>query len=284
MITSGVKRGIRTLRKLFAFFERDFISWTTYKTDFTMSIFTLALGALSYGFLGQSATVVENVDRYYSTNFLTYLIIGMAVQTYINQALFMTTNTFNPWTMENVLMSPISLRLYIAGSSIMSFVWSTVYFLIYMGGVYYFQAKLVISLASVLAFIVVLLVGMVCMLGLGLIGAIGIIITKRWNPALWFTAVLGQLFSGLLFPVENLPQNLQFISYFVPQTYILYLSRKTLINGYTLSDIWTVSSFKSLWSGLPGLIIITLVCIALGYFSFKWGIDKCKREGNLGFF
>ena len=90
------------LEKIWYFMKRDIVSFSTYKTNIAILILTAVFGALSFAYFGQSA-ISQSVEQTSSTNLTTYLIIGLAFNTYLGQALTLVQKTINPWALEEVL-------------------------------------------------------------------------------------------------------------------------------------------------------------------------------------
>src|SRR3989304_2164604 len=65
------------LEKIYYFMKRDIISFSTYKTNIAILVMTALFGALSFAYLGSSATS-QSVLESYHMNLTTYLIIGLA--------------------------------------------------------------------------------------------------------------------------------------------------------------------------------------------------------------
>ena len=63
------------LEKIWYFMKRDMISFSTYKTNIAILVFTAIFGALSFAYLGSNASV-QSVLQLYGENFTTYLLIG----------------------------------------------------------------------------------------------------------------------------------------------------------------------------------------------------------------
>ena len=107
----------------------------------------------------------------------TYLLIGLAFSTYLNQSLTLVQKTINPWALEEVLVSPTRLSTFIIGSSIWSFVWSTGVVIVFLAvGVLGFGVSLSINLIGTL---IVLGLGVGTFLGFSMIGAGILILTKQ---------------------------------------------------------------------------------------------------------
>ena len=73
------------LEKIWYFMKRDIVSFSTYKTNIALLVFTAIFGALSFAYLGQSS-VNQSVTQTYHTSYTTYLIIGLAFNSYLGQA------------------------------------------------------------------------------------------------------------------------------------------------------------------------------------------------------
>ena len=74
------------LEKIWYFMKRDIVSFSTYKTNIAILILTAIFGALSFAYFGQSS-IYQSVDANLHTSLTTYLIIGLAFNTYLGQAL-----------------------------------------------------------------------------------------------------------------------------------------------------------------------------------------------------
>jgi hypothetical protein len=74
---------IQELDKIYFFMKRDILSFSTYKTNIILSVLSALFGALSYAFLGSNAQV-QSVLESYHIDFTTYLLIGIAFNTYLS--------------------------------------------------------------------------------------------------------------------------------------------------------------------------------------------------------
>ena len=93
------------------------------------------------------------------------------------------------------------------------------------------------------------------------------------DPLNWFFNLTAQLVSGLYFPPSALPRWLQPLSRVHPETYILEMGRLTMGGGYSLSQILP---------SLVNMLIITVIMLLVGYFTFRWGFNKARQLGTLG--
>jgi len=259
------------LEKTYYFMKRDIISFSTYKTNILILVLTAVFGALSFSYLGNSATS-QSVLQMYNMDLTTYLIIGLAFSTYLNQALTLVQKTINPWALEEVLVSPTRLSTFIVGSSLWGFIWSTAVVAVYLGiGAAFFGVNLSIN---VLGTLIVLALGIGTFLGFSMIGAGILILTKQGDPVTALITIATSLFGNVLFPPQIMPTALQAISYVIPQ-YYFFTSIRLMLTGWSIPMI------------LPYLLILGLMCaiiLPLGYGVYAWCLKTARKNGTLSWF
>jgi ABC-2 type transport system permease protein len=259
------------LEKIFYFMKRDIISFSTYKTNIAILVMTALFGALSFAYLGSNATM-QSVLQMYHMNLTTYLLIGLAFNSYLAQALTLMQKTINPWALEEVLVSPTRLTTFIVGSSLWGFIWSTAVVVIYLAiGVFVFGVTLSINIVGT---IIVLSLGIGTFIGFSMIGAGILILTKQGDPVTALITIATSLFGNVLFPPQVMPAALQAISYVVPQ-YYFFTCIRLMLTGWTIQMI------------LPDLLILALMCaiiVPLGYGIYYWCLKKARKNGTLSWF
>ena len=259
------------LEKIYYFMKRDIISFSTYKTNILLMVGTALFGALSFAYLGSSATS-QSVLQMYNMNLTTYLVIGLAFSTYLNQALTLVQKTINPWALEEVLVSPTGLATFIVGSSLWGFIWSTAVVVVYLGiGVFFFGVSLSVNILGTL---IVLALGIGTFLGFSMIGAGILILTKQGDPVTALITIATSLFGNVLFPPQIMPAALQAISYVIPQ-YYFFTSIRLMLTGWSIQMI------------LPDLLILALECaiiVPLGYAVYSWCLKTARKNGTLSWF
>ena len=262
---------LNELEKIYYFMKRDIISFSTYKTNMLLTVGTAIFGALSFAFLGSNATM-QSVLQMYNMDLTTYLLIGLAFSTYLNQSLTLVQKTINPWALEEVLVSPTGLTTFIVGSSLWGFIWSTGVVVIYLAiGVLAFGVTLSVN---VLGTILVLALGIGTFIGFSMIGAGILILTKQGDPVTALITIATGLFGNVLFPPQVMPVPLQVISYFVPQ-YYFFTCIRLMLTGWSIAMI------------LPQLLILALMCaiiVPLGYTVYAWCLKTARKNGTLSWF
>ena len=183
---------------------------------------------------------MQSVLESYHISFTTYLLIGIAFNTYLSQSLTLVQKTINPWSLEEVLVSPTGLFTFIVGSSMWGFIWSTGVIAIYLAvGVFAFGVVLSVNIIGT-ALVVALGIG--TFIGFSMIGAGILILTKQGDPVTTIITIATNLFGNVLFPPQVMPQALQVISYFVPQYYFFTTIREVL-TGSSLQAICLICWF-----------------------------------------
>jgi ABC-2 type transport system permease protein len=251
--------------------KRDMLSFSTYKTNIVLSVLSALFGALSYAFLGANASM-QSVLQLYDMSLTTYLVIGIAFNTYLAQSLTLVQKTINPWALEEVLVSPTRLTTFIVGSSLWGFIWSTGVIAIYLAvGVLAFGVVLSVNLVGTL---LVLTLGISTFVGFSMIGAGILILTKQGDPVTTLITIATGLFGNVLFPPQVMPVQLQIIAYFVPQ-YYFFTCIRLMLTGKPIGLI------------LPDLLILVLMCaviVPLGYFIYSWCLKTARKNGTLSWF
>jgi ABC-2 type transport system permease protein len=180
--------------------------------------------------------------------------------------------TINPWALEEVLVSPTRLSTFIVGSSLWGFIWSTVVIAIYLAvGVFAFGMVLNVNLAGTL---LVMALGIMSFIGLSMIGAGVLIVTKQGDPVSTLITIATGLFGNVLFPPQVMPIQLQIVSYFLPQ-YYFFTTIRLLLTGWSIQAV------------LPQILILALMCaviVPLGYIVFAWCLKIARKNGTLSWF
>jgi ABC-2 type transport system permease protein len=127
--------------------------------------------------------------------------------------------------------------------------------------------------ANYVAALVVLLVASVSFVGIGMMTAVLPLISPEKGMQLGFVAQgILLVVSGVYYPVDVLPQWMQWLSTISPATYALDGARDAIVDGQGLSQMGDEI--------LP-LVVIGLVAIPLGLEIFRRGELYAKRHGKL---
>ena len=120
---------------------------------------------------------------------------------------------------------------------------------------------------------VVLVVASISFIGIGMMMSVLPLISPEKGTQLGFVAQ-GTLLvvSGVYYPVEVLPQWMQWIATISPATYALDGIREAILEGQGMTAMW-----DELWP----LLVIGVISIPVGLWVFARGEQYAKKHGKL---
>ena len=265
------------LRQVLAFTKRDFFSWTTYRTAAITQVVGILVGVFSWGI--SAAYVQKPVQEMYGSDYISFLLVGMAVSNLIMPLVLGVQNQLNPWTIETIMMTGVSTPIFVLGNIMWTYIFSILSFIPYLLiGTTFFHAKIQ---PNIIAVALALTISAAMMMGLAMISTGLRILTKSTDPITWAVNVLQSLFAGVAFPVVYLDTILfhgaSTISWFLPQTWVYHLCRVSMLTNPSLADPTVLIEFL-VGAGFAALLL------PLGYKVFWWGVNRSKREGTLGWY
>jgi ABC-2 type transport system permease protein len=162
--------------------------------------------------------------------------------------------------------------MHLAGMGIFAIIYGLVRAVLLFAAVAVFF-ELALPDANFLAALLVITVASVSFIGIGMMTAVLPLISPEKGMQLGFVAQgLLLVVSGVYYPVDVLPQWMQWISVISPATYALDGCREAILGGAGIGEMW-----DELWP----LAIIGLVCIPLGLEIFRRGEVYAKKHGKL---
>jgi hypothetical protein len=263
------------LKQIIAFTKRDYQSWRSYKMTAITQFINIFIGVFSWGV--RASYVQRTVTEMYESDYISFLIVGVAIGNLILPLVQGVERRLNPWTLETILMTNLSIPVFVIGNVMWSYLFSIVTFIPYLViGILVFGAQLNVNItATVLAF----LISAAILMGLAMVSAGLRIVTKSTDPITWAINILQNLFSGIAFPVVYLDTiffpGVSTFSWFLPQTWVYHLCRLSMLTNPNLLDPAIAVQY------LKGLAF-ALVLFPVGYKIFQWGVNRAKREGTLG--
>lgn len=266
----------RTLRELWLFFWRDLSIARTYRTVFILEATEALFGAAMFYYV---ARFVDTPALQHALpqggSYFAFSLVGFIFLDYLNAAL----DTFDrsleeardTGTLEHLLITQTSLPVFVAGSAIYPFVATTLRIVVYVAwGAALFGFPL--HAANWLAVFAVLFATLLAFSGLGILSASYLLLFKRGNPAKWFFLGVSSVAGGMLFPVNILPDWLQFVARLNPVTYALDAMRASLLGG---ADV------AALWRPLAILLGFAAALLPLSMSVFAWSLRRTKITGTL---
>ena len=249
------------LVKRYIWWDVAFFLWTVANT---LTIVFIAKGIEATG--GQI-----DVDKVTTT-----LLVGAVVWAYLGIIFEILTETvaWERWegTIEYTFMAPLSRPIHLFGMGAFAIVYGIIRaVLLFFVVALFFDLDL--SQAKFAAALVVLLVASISFIGIGMMTAVLPLISPEKGTQLGFIAQgLLLVVSGVYYPVEVLPQWMQWISVISPATYALDGMRDAIIEGEGLTAMG-----DELWP----LVVIGIVSVPLGLEVFRRGERYAKRHGKL---
>ena len=260
---SGVVERNLYLVKRYFWWDVAFFVWTVANT--------LTIVFIAKGIEATDPSAQINVNEA-----TTSLLIGAVVWAYLGIIFeFMTeTVAWERWegTIEYTFMAPLSRAMHLAGMGIFAILYGLVRaILLFVVVAFFFDLSM--ADADFAAALVVLVVASVSFIGIGIMTAVMPLISPEKGMQLGFIAQ-GMLLvvSGVYYPVEVLPDWMQWIATISPATYALEGIRGAILEGEGLSTMW-----DEIWP----LLVIGVVSIPLGLWVFRRGETYAKRHGKL---
>jgi len=267
------------LRRLLAFFRRDFAIQSSYSSAFVLQLAETLFAVASFYFL---ARFVESpqLDRSLPSghSYFAFVLVGIAFFDYMG----ISINAFDEsilqarqnGTLEALLVTDTSLSAILAGAAVYPFVLMSLRTLVYLAwGVALFGFS--VGTANWAGAAIVLAVSILAFAGLGILSASYLLIFKRGNPAKWILLGVSGVVGGLMYPVAALPQWMQTVARIVPLTYSLEGLRAALLDGAGLGE---------LWPAIRALAIFAVILLPFSFFAFSWALRRTKITGSLTHF
>lgn len=264
------------LRLLGAFLVRDLFTEISYRFAFLVGIGGILFRTFIFYFLAQfigesAAPLLAD----YNGDYFAFVLIGLALGGYFGVGLSgfarAVREAQTTGTLEALMMTPVPLPLIIVGSAAWSYVYMTFRVLVYLlTGVLLLGVNL--QGANVAAALLILLLGIIAFASIGIMAASVIMVIKRGDPV---TAVLGNLSNlvgGVYYPVEVMPDWLQWVAKLLPINYALHGMRLALLTGAGWRDL------------LPDIVTLGLFCIILfplAILAFRYAVERARSDGSL---
>lgn len=257
------------MRKALAFIKRDFVIATSYKTEFAIRLFGIAMVVPLCFFVGKGVNVSDAGDAAsrYGNSYFSFLLIGLGLLGYLTISLRTFSQSIREsqmmGTLEIVLLSPTSITQLVIYSSLWIYLFLTLRFAIYLLLGVLFGMDL--GNGNALSALVVLAMSIPAFAALGVASAALIVVIKRGEGVNYLLSVGSLVLGGVLFPIAVLPEWLQVVANVLPITHSLEAMRLALFDAATIVDLWPQLVVLALFA----LIVLPL---SLGLFlqAVKW--------------
>jgi ABC-2 type transport system permease protein len=264
----------RALNTAYAFFERN---WNLTRRYFGWEVVWLVyslVNALTILFIAAATQQItgQSIDTRY---FVLYLLIGTAMWSYLSAVFDVVAETiaWERWegTIEYTLMAPVSRFLHLIGTCCYAITYSVARAVLIFA-IIAVMFSIDIRDANVLTAAVVVGVGSISVIGLAIVAAVLPLLFTERGAQMTFVIHSSLLISGVYAPVEVLPGWLRVLSPLSPMTYVLRSVRAAVLEGASLSAIW---------SDVLILAVMGVLLLPGGMFVFSAAERYAKRSGRL---
>ncbi len=210
------------------------------------------------------------------TDYIGFVALGFAFFSMLTTTLFEVGEKMHrelvQGTLEIVLVTPASRAAWLAGNALGSLMVSfidVVLVIAYYAGIFGMER---ISIGMIPHALLGILLGVMGMMGMGLILG-GIVINLKEPHA--FNVLLIPfliLLTGMMFPVEALPDGLQQLSKAIPLTHSIEIAREAVLKA---TPLWMLEG------KVKTLVVQAITYTTVGYIVFKILEDRARKTGNL---
>ena len=206
----------------------------------------------------------------------TILLIGAVIWAYLGIVFEILTETvaWERWegTIEYTFMAPLSRAVHLIGMGAFAVLYGVVRTaLLFVVVALFFGLEL--PVADFGAALLLLAVASVSFVGIGMMTAVLPLLSPEKGAQLGLMAQgLLLVVSGVYYPVEVMPEWMQWLATISPATYALEGIRAAVLDGAGVAAVW-----GELWP----LLVMGVVAIPLGLAVFRAGERYAKRNGKL---
>lgn len=259
-----------------AFFKRDALIAVSYRLSFILSLVEIFTILTVFYFLGKTfgEQQLPALARY-GGNFLAFLLIGVALTDSVTLSLTTFARQIREGqmtgTLETTLMSPVRMAWILIFSSLWAYFFSAIRLAVFLivGGLLYGVSMLQANLVSALT---IFLLTVLCFMGLGMLWAGVVLLMKRGDAVMNLAGYAVVLLSGVLFPIDLLPEWIQRLANFIPLTHSLEGMRLALLQGSGLAELAPI---------IYTLMIFAAILQTIGLIGFNLAVEVTKRVGSM---
>src|SRR5262249_33161885 len=109
--------------------------------------------------------------------------------------------------------------------------------------------------------------------GLGFAFASVVINAREVHAFAFLARGIVMIFCGITYPIILMPNWMQSIAFWLPQTYIIHAMRLAALSKNGLYEIWP---------DIQALTIFGVLWLLIGYFLFVWMERRARQTGTIG--
>ena len=234
--------------------------------------YILTARALS-GVDGSGLTTFQNTTGL--TEYVGYIAVGTMIWMWQNIVLwavgYSLRNEQMRGTLESNWLSPTWRFAYLLGSSIPQLV--SMFILMLVSGLEYRFLFGVNFSGSLWLTLLVILAAVPSVYGLGFAFASVVITLKEANAFVFLVRGIVMIFCGITYPLAILPNWMQSVAQWLPQTYIIHAMRTAALS---------TEGFSAIASDLKMLALFGIFWLAVGYALFNMMERRARQTGAIG--
>jgi ABC-2 type transport system permease protein len=266
---------VTALRLPWAFLVRDFRIEASYKGAFVRRLAVPVLAVVIFYFVARAIRDVEGTSLgAYGGSYFAFTVLGLALLSYMTAGVtWLTTNlraSQLSGALEHVVLSGAPLSGILVSSSLAGFAIGAVSMVGFLAVAVAFGLSL--GVANVGFALLSFLLATVSFMGLALLSASLVFVTRRGAPLAWAVRSSSLVLAGVFYPVSVLPEALRLLSQALPLTHALELIRGSLLLGHGAGD---------LWPHLLALVVISVVLTAISLAACRLAVNVARAEGGL---
>ena len=228
-------------RKLLAFLWKDWVEARSYRMAFMVQNLSMLLPLIMLYFVGRMFNGVDLavIDRY-GGNYVTFALVGIVVTTYSATALRAFSTSMRKaqvnGTLEALLSTRASLPTIVLGWSLYPFMIATVSTTAFLVAGFLILG-LPLGEADLASALLTLVLTVATMGSLGILAASFTLVFHQGDPFTGIVVMASGLLSGAVYPVTVLPEWLQEVARFLPQTHVIEAMRLSVLQGFSIREL-----------------------------------------------
>lgn len=268
------------LRQMYSFVARNFnLTRRYWGWEMVWLAYSIA-NALAVSFIGLGVQAIDpnnTVGDEFTDFLVAYLVIGTLMWGFMS-GIFNNLSEMIAWerwegTIEYTFMAPVRRIIQMLGQMLYSVIYSTL-FTVVVGLVLALFFNIDLREADLLGALVILLVGSFSIVGIGIMGSIlPLLYPERGAQLIHIIQAALLLVSGVYYPVDVLPNWLQFFAQLSPATYVL--------NGMRYSLLPEAGVGTPIGEAVLPLLVMGVVLMPFGVYCFQRAEQYAKRTGRL---
>ena len=262
--------------------RRDAHNWASYRLQIVLAVFGALVGFASWGFNAAYRDVVVTLPLSfqstptYQTSYLSFIVTGILVSNVVLSLTGGLTSGLRPWMLESILMTGIRPATFVLGTVAWSYLLSVIFFFPQLIiGIFFFNVSLDVNFLS---FILAVLVSGIIVFGISMASVGMRLVTKVTDPINWILGISMSLLSGQTFPIQYLNTyfpGIAYVSWALPYTWIFTIIRGSTLAGASIFD-------PQVAEALLISLAYAMVLLPIGLYFFRWGLNRAKKQGTLG--